>query len=90
MTYVRKTIEVTHHVRAWRKHRGLSIDSLGMLAGLTGSLISQLERGKAGYTQHSLEKVAEALGCEPWHLLCAPPDRLQSMLKWEDERRVLT
>ena len=42
-------------------------------AGISGSMVSQLERGRTTYTQATLQKVAEALGVQPWKLLAAGP-----------------
>lgn len=67
---------VRHFIREWRLHRGMSLDRLGELAGVTGSLLSQLERGKAGYVQTTLARIAKALRVEPWMLVAAPPGDL--------------
>ena len=69
---------VVHYIREWRNHRGLTVDGLGELAGISGSMVSQLERGRTTYTQTTLQKIAEALNVQPWKLLAAGPD--------EDER----
>lgn len=73
-TSVRVTREVTHHIKAWRLHRELSVDKLGELAGVSGSMVSQLERGKTTYTETTLEKLARALAVQPWQLLACGPD----------------
>jgi transcriptional regulator with XRE-family HTH domain len=62
-----------NYIKQWRIARGLNQPQLGAKAGLTGSQISQLEVGRARYSQKSLEAIAEALGCEPWHLLGVDP-----------------
>jgi addiction module HigA family antidote len=69
---------VTHHIRAWREHRKLTMDVLANSAGLTPSMISQLELGRTRYTQQSLEKIAVALGVEPWQLLADNPEKKPS------------
>lgn len=69
---------VVHYIREWRNYRGLTVDGLGEMAGISGSMISQLERGRTTYTQTTLQKIAEALNVQPWKLLAAGPD--------EDER----
>ncbi len=73
LPYVRKEHDVLNFIREWRTNAGLSIDALGKAAGLSGSMISQLERGKATYTQNSLEAVAKALGIQAWQLLAGGP-----------------
>lgn len=62
-----------NYIKQWRIARGLNQPQLAVLAGLTGSQISQLEVGRARYTQKSLEAIARALDCEPWHLLGVDP-----------------
>lgn len=63
-----------NYIKQWRIACGLNQPQLGAKAGLTGSQISQLEVGRARYSQKSLEAIAEALGCEPWHLLAVNPE----------------
>lgn len=70
----RATHQVVHYIREWRVHRGLSLDGLGEKAGISGSMVSQLERGRTTYTQVTLQKIAEALETQPWKLLAAGPD----------------
>lgn len=65
--------KVTHFIKAWRKHRKMTVENVAAEAGLTASMISQLETGRSAYTQNSLEAVATALSVEAWRLLCAPP-----------------
>ena len=62
-----------HFIREWRKVRGLNIPQLADKTGLTGSLISQIEVGRSRYSQKSLEKIAAALDCKPWHILGIDP-----------------
>lgn len=70
----RATHTVVHYIREWRMHRGLTVDGLGEKAGISGSMVSQLERGRTTYTQLTLQKIAEALEVQPWKLLAAGPD----------------
>lgn len=73
-TRYRAIYPVSHFIREWRQYQQLSIEQLAAKVGLSTSMISQLERGKSGYTQSTLEKVADALDCEPWQLLaCQNP-----------------
>jgi len=77
---VRIDRDVTHFVRQWRKHRGMSIVELGKAASVSASMISQLETGKANYTQVTLEALAEALQVHPAALVWADPS--QSEIAW--------
>ncbi|RWP05081.1 helix-turn-helix transcriptional regulator [Mesorhizobium sp.] len=65
---------VTHHIRAWRNHRKMTMEMLGEACHLTPSMISQLELGRSRYTQQSLEAIAAALDVEPWQLLACDPE----------------
>ncbi len=63
-----------HFIKEWRKHRGLTQQRLADRLGLTHGAVSQLERGLVGYTQPTLEALAEALQCEPADLIWRDPD----------------
>ena len=79
-TYIRFVREGGHYIKAWRKHLGLSVhhlsEKVSELPGdhsVSASMISQLEQGKAGYTQKTLELLADALKLQPWQLLASKP-----------------
>jgi transcriptional regulator with XRE-family HTH domain len=74
-----------HFIKEWRKYRELTQDQLADRVGVAVSTISQLEGSKQGYSQATLEALAEALRCEPADLLMRNPlqgDALWSI--WED------
>lgn len=62
-------------LKAWRKHRGLTQSRLAERAEVTQGLISQLENGRTDYSGAVLEKLAEALACEPQDLIMRDPSR---------------
>lgn len=62
-----------HFIRAWRKYRGLTQEQLAERVDLSTSSISQLETGEQGYSQGTLEALADALNCEPGDLLIRNP-----------------
>lgn len=62
------------HIRAWRQHRGFTLERLADRVGVTPGALSQLERGAVGYTQPMLEALADALSCEPSDLIARPPE----------------
>jgi transcriptional regulator with XRE-family HTH domain len=67
------------YIRAWRKHRGFTIDQLvGRLAELsvdtTGASISRIERGAQPYSQDILEAIAAALDVAVADLIENNPD----------------
>jgi len=60
-------------IRAWRKHRRLSLQQVGDRIGVTKGALSQLENGAVAYTQPMLEALADVLACEPYDLLMRDP-----------------
>lgn len=66
-------------IRAWRTHRGLSLEALAARVeeilgrNMTYATLSRIERGKIAYTQPVLESIATALLCEPADLLMRNP-----------------
>lgn len=68
----------------WRKFRSLTQEKLAALAKLSTASISQLETGKQGFTDATLEALAEALQCNPGDLLARNPlDPAQPWSIWE-------
>lgn len=62
------------YIRAWRKHRGLTLEQLAERIGdMVASNLSMLERGQRGYTQNTLESIAEALNTTVAALLTRKP-----------------
>lgn len=65
----------TYFFKQWRKHRGLTQEMLAERVGVTPSTISQLEKGKQGFTNSTLEAFAWALNCNPGDLLMRDPTK---------------
>jgi transcriptional regulator with XRE-family HTH domain len=61
-------------IRGYREQRGLSLRELARQAGLSASLLSQIERGRTEPSISSLRKIAEALGVSIFYLLDERPD----------------
>ncbi len=61
------------YIRAWRKHRGMTIAELADAVGISEGSLSRIETAKQGYKQEFLEKAAEVLGCTPAQLIATPP-----------------
>lgn len=59
--------------REWRKFRGFTQEELAEVVGLSPPSISQLEKGKQGFTDSTLEALASALSCNPGDLLMRNP-----------------
>jgi transcriptional regulator with XRE-family HTH domain len=66
-------------IRAWRKHRGLTLTQLAdrlateLEVDISEGQISRIERGETPYSQDILEAIAAALRCEPADLLVRDP-----------------
>lgn len=60
-------------IRQWRKHRHLTLEQLAERLEMTPSHLSMLERGERGYTQETLEAVADALQTDVASLLMRDP-----------------
>lgn len=71
-------------IRQWRKHRGLTQERLADRIEMSNGNLSMIERGETGYTQATLEAIADALQCDPADLLMrnpADPEGIWSL--WE-------
>ena len=62
-----------YYFREWRKYRGYNQTELAEIVGVTAPSISQLESGKQGFTDSTLEALASALACNPGDLLMRNP-----------------
>lgn len=60
-------------IREWRQHRNLTLEALAGRVEMTASHLSMLERGQRGYSQETLERLAEALMTDPASLLIRNP-----------------
>ena len=73
--------------REWRKYRGLTQAQLADRIGQTEPSVSQLENGKQGFTNGTLELIADALMCSPGDLLMRNPlDAAAPWTLWETLR----
>lgn len=62
-----------HFIREWREFRNLSQERVAERVGLSVPQVSRIETGNQGYRRETLEKFAQALGCDPADLLRPPP-----------------
>lgn len=60
-------------LRAWRKHRGLTLEAMAERLHMNKGALSRIERGERPYTQDFLEAAAEVLMCEPVSILIRNP-----------------
>jgi transcriptional regulator with XRE-family HTH domain len=61
------------YIAQWREYRNLTQEQLADRLEMTQSHLSMLENGKRGYTQETLEAVAEALQTDVASLLMRDP-----------------
>ena len=59
---VRAELDGVTRLRAWREHKGLTLQALADAAGLSKPYVSQIEGGKRTGTVATLKKLAKALG----------------------------
>jgi transcriptional regulator with XRE-family HTH domain len=81
-------------IKHWREYRSLNQEQLAERLDMTQSHLSMLENGKRGYTQETLEAIADALQTDTASLLMRNPqdgDAIWSI--WEQakpgERRMI-
>lgn len=61
------------YIRQWRDYRNLTLEQLAERIDMTPSHLSMLERGLRGYTQETLERIADALQTDVASLLMRDP-----------------
>lgn len=64
-----------HFIKEWRNFRGLTQEQLAERAGMTANNLSQLENFRQRYSGDGLDRLAEALNCEPGQLLMVNPSK---------------
>jgi transcriptional regulator with XRE-family HTH domain len=62
-----------NYIRAWRHHRGLTLEEVAERIEMTPGHLSMLERGQRSYVQETLEAVASALRTDAATLLMGDP-----------------
>lgn len=62
---------IKNRVRELRKQRGLTLDQLAELTGISTGHLSRIERHEKGWSMESLPKIAKALGIDAHHLIDA-------------------
>lgn len=68
-------------IRGIRHEKGLTLKEIEQRVGVSATHISEIERGKTSPTIQALEKVANALGVLPSHLIDLPPISEPEVLK---------
>lgn len=67
-----------NHLRAWRKYRRLTQQTLADMVGTTKAVISNLELDERGLSAKWLRRLAKALGTTPGFLLDHDPNDLNT------------
>lgn len=74
-------------IRQWRKHRRLTLEVLSDRVGMSPGNLSNIETGKTGYGQETLEALAGALQCTPADLLMRNPSDPEAIWSlWESAK----
>jgi len=76
-------------MRAWREHRGKTLEEMAAKCGMTYNQLSKMERGYQPYKQAILETYAKELNCTVIDLLSRAPGEAEDILSlWSkaDER----
>lgn len=71
------------HLKAWRKHRGLTQEQLCGRIERDAATLSRLENGKISYTRENIEACAEALSVAPADLFYPPPEAAKPLSEFE-------
>lgn len=83
----KETKRLPTQFRAWRKHRGLTLEAAADRMGMTAGNLSAMERGAQGYTQAGLEAMAQAYNAEPGWLLHVDPTNGEAIWSiWEQAK----
>ena len=82
-----RDVELGARIRAARKERGLTLEALGKMAGVTRSFISQVENNVAAPSIDTLRKLANALETPVFALVDGyPSDR--KVVRKQDRKRI--
>src|SRR5262245_40770126 len=79
--------ELGRSIRALRRARGLRLADVSRSAGVSVSLLSQVERGLLDPSLESLRKVASALGTTPFRLF-QPTSARSGLVRARERRRL--
>ena len=71
-------------IRQWRKKAGMNQSDLAEVLGVSTATVSQIENAETGYKQEYLERIAEAVGCDPADLLVRGPEDPQPIWRLWD------
>ena len=81
--------DVATHLRRIRRERGLSLEALAKLSGVSRAMLGQIETGKSILTITLIWKVAQALGIPATELIAAPNDQRSVLIPRSKQRIVV-
>ena len=76
-------------VRAARLDKGLTVEGLARVAGVSTGLISQLERGKGNPSFLTLQRLAEALELPFGHFMQGPKSQAGMVVRADQRKRLV-
>jgi transcriptional regulator with XRE-family HTH domain len=82
-----QAVRLGARIRAVRKERGLTLDVLGRLAGVTRSFLSQVENDISAPSIETLRKIAQALGTPVFALVDDHRDH-RKVVRKQDRKRI--
>lgn len=87
----------THYLRQWRKYRGLTLEEAAECAGTTAGNLSNIERGRYGWSLNLLDSLSRVYQCFPEDLTMINPDNGNHISMWgmwhsasADQQQVIT
>ncbi|GAA3261376.1 helix-turn-helix domain-containing protein [Nonomuraea helvata] len=78
--------ELGQRIRSGRRARGLTVERLSALSGISRSMVSEVERGAKTPTVLVLDRLATALGTSIARLLDEPAHAAMRVLRLEEQR----
>lgn len=76
-----------HFLRAWRKHRGKTLEAVAEQLHMSHSQLSRIETFRQPYNQQLLEKLADLYMCDVVDLLIRDPSDPEGMWTiWEQAK----
>ncbi|WP_332603180.1 helix-turn-helix domain-containing protein [Arthrobacter sp. S2(2024)] len=80
--------EMGTRIRSLRKSRGLTVQLLSSLSGLSAGIVSQLERGHGNPSFTTLAQLAHALGVPAGQLLTPQENHLSPVVRHNERRQL--
>jgi transcriptional regulator with XRE-family HTH domain len=82
-----KGLKARHFLRAWRKHRGYTLEQMSERIGMSHQNLGKIERGDVPYSEHLLERLAEEYRCDVADLIIRDPSDPDGLWSVYDQLR---